>query len=128
MSTITNKAAVSDSERISPATIDSVGWGLFFIWVGIAIAIDVGWGIALIGIGVISLGAQFARILSRSQADGWSVAIGACFLAAGLALWLDISLDRSAGQASLPSWFVPGALVLLGVVIVVSAWARRRKR
>lgn len=44
MTTITSKTAVRDAEHISSATIVSAGWGLFFIWVGIALAIDVGWG------------------------------------------------------------------------------------
>jgi hypothetical protein len=41
--------------------LDAVGWGLFFIWIGVAILTDVGWGVGLIGVGVIIIGALVAR-------------------------------------------------------------------
>jgi hypothetical protein len=41
--------------------LDAVGWGLFFIWIGIAILADVGWGVGLIGVGTIILGTLVAR-------------------------------------------------------------------
>jgi hypothetical protein len=41
--------------------LDAIGWGLFFIWIGIAVLADVGWGIGLIGVGVIILGGLAAR-------------------------------------------------------------------
>ena len=42
---------------------DAVGWGLFFIWIGIPILADVGWGVGLIGVGLVMLGAIEAREL-----------------------------------------------------------------
>jgi hypothetical protein len=41
--------------------LDAVGWGLFFIWIGIAILADVGWGVGLIGVGTIILGSLVVR-------------------------------------------------------------------
>jgi hypothetical protein len=41
--------------------IDAVGWGLFFIWMGIAVLADVGWGVGFLGVGLIILGALGAR-------------------------------------------------------------------
>ena len=41
--------------------LDAVGWGLFFIWIGTAILIDVGWGIVLIGIGLLILVLRLAE-------------------------------------------------------------------
>jgi hypothetical protein len=35
--------------------LDAIGWGLFFIWIGIALLADVGWGIGLMGIGLLIL-------------------------------------------------------------------------
>jgi hypothetical protein len=35
--------------------LDAIGWGLFFIWIGIAILTGLGWGAGLIGVGVIIL-------------------------------------------------------------------------
>ena len=33
--------------------LDAIGWGLFFIWMGIAFLLDVGWGWGMVGIAVI---------------------------------------------------------------------------
>jgi hypothetical protein len=41
--------------------IDAAGWGVFFIWIGVAILADAGWGVGLIGVGVIILGGMAAR-------------------------------------------------------------------
>jgi len=41
--------------------IDAIGWGVFFIWVGIAVLADLGWGVGMIGIGMIILGGFAAR-------------------------------------------------------------------
>jgi len=41
--------------------LDALGWGLFFIWMGIAVLADVGWGVGFLGVGLIILGALGAR-------------------------------------------------------------------
>jgi hypothetical protein len=33
--------------------LDAVGWGSFFIWIGVAMLFNVGWGAGLLGVGVI---------------------------------------------------------------------------
>jgi hypothetical protein len=118
-----NGDRVTEAGRVSAAMIDSAGWGVFFIWVGIALVANVGWGVALLGTGIISLGAQGARSRFALKADRWGVAIGACLFVAGLMRWLDIPLDK----APLPSWPVPGLFVVFGVAILVSIWVRRHK-
>jgi hypothetical protein len=51
--------------------LDTVGWGLFFIWIGVAVLADVGWGVGLIGVGLIILGVLVAReYLSDSGGPG----------------------------------------------------------
>ena len=108
----------------SPATaIDAAGWGVFFIWVGVALVAGVGWGVGLLGTGIISLGVQLARSLSALKVDRWSLAFGACLVAAGLVQWLDIPLAR----APLPAWIVPGLFIVLGAGILASIWIRRPK-
>ena len=42
-------------------SLDSLGWGLFFIWIGIAFLADVGWGVGCVGVGLIILGGLVAR-------------------------------------------------------------------
>lgn len=49
-------------------TLDAVGWGLFFIWIGIAILLDVGWGIGLIGVGVLIIGLRAAGAYTSGSA------------------------------------------------------------
>lgn len=46
----------TESSKELHRKLDAVGWGLFFIWIGIALLTDVGWGIGLIGVGVLILG------------------------------------------------------------------------
>lgn len=51
--------------------LDAVGWGLFFIWIGIAILADVGWGIGLIGVGLLIIGLMAAgEYLAGSTCSG----------------------------------------------------------
>jgi hypothetical protein len=103
------------------ARIQATGWGVFLIWVGVALIADVGWGIALIGAGVISLGAQLARRLSALPVERWNVGFGVCLVAAGLVLRFDLVSDKS----PLPVWIFPVAIMALGVAILASAWLRR---
>jgi hypothetical protein len=46
--------------------LDAVGWGLFFIWIGIAVLADVGWGVGCIGTGLII----FATLAVREYLSG----------------------------------------------------------
>ena len=41
--------------------LHAAGWGLFFIWTGVAVLADVGCGVGLIGVGLIILGGMAAR-------------------------------------------------------------------
>jgi hypothetical protein len=51
--------------------LDSIGWGLFFIWMGIAVLVDLGWGVGCLGVGLIILGGLGAReYLSGSSCSG----------------------------------------------------------
>ena len=43
-------------------TLESLGWALFFIWVGMALLLDVGWGVGLLGVGV-------SEVWSQDSAD-----------------------------------------------------------
>lgn len=117
----TDRNAVAD--RASIARIDAAGWGVFFIWVGVALVANVGWGIALPGTGVISLAVQLSRSLLALPVDRWSVGFGGCLVVAGLLQWLDAPSD----EAPLPTWAFPAAFVALGVAILVWIWARRNR-
>lgn len=63
----------TDPRKIMHRRIDAIGWGLFFIWIGIAVLADVGWGIGLIGVGVLILASWGAKeYLSGSIRSGAS--------------------------------------------------------
>jgi len=42
------EAKVTD-RGIVAEKLDAVGWGLFFVWIGLALLFDFGWGATLIG-------------------------------------------------------------------------------
>ena len=64
--------------------LDAAGWGLFFIWIGIALFAHVGWGTGLLGVGIIILGAQVTRRYFGLKLEGFWVAIGFFFALGGV--------------------------------------------
>lgn len=109
------------ASRALISRIDAAGWGVFLVWVGVALAADVGWGIALMGTGLISLAAQAARKWRALPIDRWSVGFGGCLAVVGFLLWLGIPL----AGAALPRWAFPAAFVVTGLAVMVRAWIRK---
>jgi len=109
--------------RVSAAMIDAAGWGVFFIWVGVAFLAHVGWGVGLLGVGIIALGAQAARKYFALKADRFGLVLGICFAAAGVLQLLDIHMDKAPFWAGL----VPLLFIVVGVAVLVSVWRRRPK-
>ncbi len=97
--------------------LEGAGWGLLFIWVGIALATGIGWGVALVGVGLIALGVQLARKLGGLPLDGFAVTVGAVFVVGGL--W-----DIVNGSVGL----VPLLCVGVGILLLVSAVSGRPRR
>ena len=52
--------------------LDMIGWGLFFIWIGIAFLVEFGLGVGLFGVGLIALGVQAARKYLNLKPEGFS--------------------------------------------------------
>jgi hypothetical protein len=93
---------------------DAIGWGLFFIWVGVAWITDVGWGIGLLGVAAITLGMQVARKISGEAVEGFWVLVGIGFAVAGFwELW--------AGQLPL----APFVLIIIGLALLL--WTTRSR-
>jgi hypothetical protein len=109
-----------ETGRVSAAMIDAAGWGMFFIWVGMAFLADVGWGVGLLGIGIIALGAQATRKYFALKLDRFGLALGILFVVAGVLQLLDIQVDRT----PIPPWLVPLLFIAVGVAILVSIWRR----
>ena len=64
--------------------LDSAGWALFIIWIGVALLGNVGWGWGLIGVSAIILGEALVRWLKHVPIHGFSIAMGLLFLLGGL--------------------------------------------
>ncbi len=113
---------MTDSERRNTRALvnklDAVGWGLFFVWIGIALLADVGWGVGLLGVGVIAIGAQLARKYFALPIEGFWVVIGIAFAVCGLWELLNI-------KASVPGGILPILCVVAGIMILLSAFLRK---
>ena len=96
--------------------LDSGGWGLLFIWVGIALIAHLGWGAGLLGVGAITLAVQVARRFLRVGAEPFWITVGALFVAGGVAEFLDVEFNLLAVL-----------LIVGGVGLVISAMGRHTR-
>ena len=98
--------------------IEAIGWGAFFVWIGIVLLADVHIGWALAVVGFITLGGQGARVALGLRTEGFWLVVGTCFLLGGI--WELI-------EAQIP--LVPVLLIAGGLgVILASFWPKSRKR
>jgi hypothetical protein len=104
---------MSDSKQVAKK-LDAAGWALFFIWVGIALLLDVGWGIGLIGIGLITLAGQGARKYFGLKLEGFWLIVGLLFLVGGIYHVVQVELN-----------LVPILLIIVGVALLVSIFRKK---
>jgi len=97
--------------------ITTVGWGLFFIWLGFVLMIKAGSGLILLGVGLISLGMQVARKYSGLDSDGFWIIVGILFVIVGAWEMFDIRMP-------LMSVF----LVVVGGAFLISAFKGKAQR
>jgi hypothetical protein len=95
--------------------IDTAAWGIFFIWVGIALLADVGWGVGLLGVGVIMLGAQAWRRYLGVRMELFSLVAGTLFAIVGIWNLFEVRVD-----------IVPLLFVAVGIALIASTWRSRR--
>jgi hypothetical protein len=96
--------------------IDAAGWGLFFVWIGIALLAGVGWGVGLVGVGIITLGGQAARKRYGLALEGFWVIVGSLFVVGGA--WELLGMEQS---------FVPFLLIIAGAALLLSVLRRRNQ-
>ncbi len=89
--------------------LEAAAWGLFFIWIGIALFAHVGWGAGLLGVGIITLGAQVARKYFGLKSEGFWVAVGFLFVAGGVWKLFNVQLG-----------LLPILCIVAGVALLVS--------
>jgi len=113
-----HREAQADLEKRAKK-LEAIGWGAFFVWIGVVFlaGIEAGW--ALAGIGVITLAGQAARVTSGLRHEGFWLVVGGCFLLGGI--WQLV-------QVQLPLF--PVLLILAGAALILAAFwpeAGRRK-
>ena len=89
--------------------LDTVGWGLLFIWIGIAWIAAFSFGIGLLGVAAITLGVQLTRKLMGFSIDFFWVVVG-IFFALG-AVWELINMEIS---------LMPVLLIIVGLLLIGS--------
>ena len=101
---------VGSSRQGAAHKVDAAAWGLFFIWFGVALLVDMGWGLALLGVGVITLGGQIARRRFGLAVEWLWAAVGGLFILGGVWDFMGFRLSM-----------IPLVLIAAGVLFFVSA-------
>lgn len=114
--------AHGDERSATVQALDTAGWGLFFIWVGLAFLADLGWGVGLLGAGLIGLVMQGARRYRGLPFDGFGLVVSLLFVLAGG--WELLGLRLGAGGLR---GLLPGVSVVVGVLLLASALRGRGK-
>lgn len=103
-----NKMSAFMERQDRSSMFDSIGWALFFIWVGAAWLLGFGLGYGLLGVGVLTLGMQTARYFADVKVDGFWIFVGLGFCVAGFwELW----------NVAVP--LAPIVLIAVGVALLI---------
>jgi hypothetical protein len=115
------KANIRDNQKLESSQriklsrkLEAIGWGLFFIWMGIALFAHIGWGGGLLGVGIIALGAQAARKYFGLKLEEFWVAVGFFFIVGGIWKFFNIQFGL------LPILCIVAGVALLGSRLVGS--------
>lgn len=88
-------------------SIDSVGWALFFMWVGIALLANLTWTVSLIGTAAIILAVQATLFFRGERLDVFMSAVGIVLLVGAVA-------DVYGSPMSL----FPALLIVIGIAML----------
>lgn len=64
--------------------LEAASWGVFFLWVGFALLVELPIGVGLIGVGAIALITQVVRKSFQLPFEGFWVLVGLAFVIGGL--------------------------------------------
>lgn len=93
--------------------LDAAGWGLFFIWVGVSLLLDLSWGVGLIGVAAIIFLGQTARRHYGLRLEIFWVVVGALFLLGGIWELFQVQVG-----------LVPILLIVAGGALLLSLFRR----
>ncbi len=96
--------------------LEAIGWGLFLIWIGIALLSDFGWGVSLLGVGIITLGGQMARKYFNLRVELFWITVGVLFLLGGVWELFEIRLGLT-----------PVLIIVAGILFLLSPLLGRKK-
>jgi hypothetical protein len=110
-----NESTVPAKKRGIGKQLDAAGWGLFFIWVGVALLLDLSWGVGLLGVAIITLLGQAARKYYGLSLEWFWLVVGLLFLLGGLWELYQVEID-----------LVPILLIIAGAALLISIFRRRQ--
>jgi hypothetical protein len=113
-----------DDTRALNRKYETIAWGAFFIWLGITNLLrGLPEGVGAVGIGIILLGLNLARAMSKIPTSGVTLFLGALALVLGA---FDIARAVLRLEIELP--FFPLLLIVIGVVWLVRGLTRSTPR
>ena len=102
---------VTTKERTLTEKLSAVGWGAFFVWIGIAWLLNVGTAIGLLGVGIITLVMQAVRKYFHLALEGGWIVVGVLMVLSGL--WEMFPVER-------PLPLVPILIIIAGISLLIS--------
>ena len=104
------KEKVSAEKSDLANKLAAVGWGIFLIWAGAAMRMNIDPSLVILGIGVLIFVMQGIRKYNGLKLEGFWLVIGAIFIVGGLWEMLEEKLPM-----------VPVMLIAAGVVLIAFA-------
>lgn len=100
---------------MSDKNLDALGWGLFFVWVGLSFLAGFSFAVGLLGVGIITLGVQYVRKYSKLKTEGFWIIVGVIFVISGIWELLKIEIE-----------LVPILIIAAGIVILYSVFRSKK--
>jgi hypothetical protein len=101
-------------ENVIAERLTAVGWGLFFIWIGVVSLQGYSAAVGLLGVGIIALIIQIWRKFAGLDMEGFWAVIALLFIIGGLLAIFGIDFP-----------LIPVALLVAGLLLILSVLRRK---